>query len=160
MVLDVWQNLKQTQFVIHNNFYSVLGPLMSSTHSVKDTLKEMSVPCLLYLSELNLSWVCIQFFWVCTECTLSFSVQLSWTCHTPKHIQNWVKLNARVWVYQHFQPKTALVCSWIQQKTCTILGKSGLVDNCDKWRNLQRRVPASSGISRPPHLCCWHPSRH
>ena len=109
MVLVVWKNLKPTQFLIHNYFYSVFGPLMSTTLSVQDTLKEMSVPSILYLSELNMSWVCIQFFWVWTECTLSYSVQLSWMCHTLKHIQNWVKLNARVWVYQHIRPKTFLI---------------------------------------------------
>ena len=35
-------------------YFAVLGPLMSGTHSVQDTLKEMSVTFILYSAEMNL----------------------------------------------------------------------------------------------------------
>ena len=41
-----------------------------------------------------------------TECALIHSVQLSWMCYTQKYTQNWVELNAWVWVYKPIPPKT------------------------------------------------------
>ena len=38
-----------------------------------------------------------------TECALIHSVQLSWMCYTQKYTQNWVELNAWVWVYKPIQ---------------------------------------------------------
>ena len=51
---------------------AVLGPLRSGTHSIQDTLNELSVPRKLYLAELSVSGVLIQYI----ECDNRMYTQL------------------------------------------------------------------------------------
>ena len=61
-------------------------------------------------TQLNWTWdECIfSYSDVWTKCTLSYSVQLSWVCHSQKYTHNWVELKGWEWVHPYTQPKNDL----------------------------------------------------